>query len=129
MKRTNEDLCVLAQSGVAWAVDELLRRNERLFRKIVSAVLREFNIFGIMGIDADDLHQEALIKAHELIYKFNADKNIKFSTFIFQPIRNRLMTSVFPVCQLMISKEQSKSLIANRCSEISISTMCFWGYA
>ena len=90
MKRTNEELCVLAQLGERWAADELLCRNELLFHKIVSAVLREFSISGIIGIDADDLHQEALIKAHELVYKFNADKNIKFSTFIYQPIRNRL---------------------------------------
>ena len=91
MKLTTEELCMLAQSGKQWAAEEVLRRNERLFRKIVSAVLRDFSISGIMGIDADDLYQEALIKAHELIYKFNADKNIKFSTFIYQPIRNRLI--------------------------------------
>ena len=91
MKRTNEELCMLAQSGELWAVEELLRRNELLFRKIVSTVWKDFRISRIIGIGKDDLHQEALIKAYELIYKFNADKNIKFSTFIFQPIRNHLI--------------------------------------
>ena len=91
MKQTNEELCVLAQSGDSWAVEELLQRNEDLFHKIVSTVRRDFSISGIIGIGKDDLHQEALIKAHELIYKFNADKNIKFSTFIYQPIRNHLI--------------------------------------
>ena len=91
MKRTNEELCVLAQSGELWAVEELLRRNELLFRKVVSTVWKDFRISRIIGIGKDDLHQEALIKTYELIYKFNADKNIKFSTFIYQPIRNHLI--------------------------------------
>ena len=82
---------MLAQSGDQSAVEELLLRNEPLFRKIVSAVWNDFRLSGIIGIAKDDLHQEALIKAHELIYKFNDDKNIKFSTFIYQPIRNHLI--------------------------------------
>ena len=112
MKQTNEELCVLAQSGEQWAAEELLRRNERLFRKVVSAVLRDFSISGIMGIDADDLYQDALIKTHELIYKFNADKNIKFSTFIYQPIRNHLIDYIRSVdCEIYLEdylKEYAK---------------------
>ena len=90
-KLTNEELCVKIQSGENWSVDELLRFNKGLFRKIVYSVMFDFNTYGIMGIDEDDLFQEAQIKAYELIYKFNADKNIKFSTFIYQPIRNHLI--------------------------------------
>ena len=88
---TNEELCVLVQSGEDWIIDELLRFNKGLFRKIVYSVMFDFNTYGIMGIDEDDLFQEAQVKAYELIYKFNADKNIKFSTFIYQPIRNHLI--------------------------------------
>ena len=90
-KLTNEELCVKIQSGENWIVDELLRFNKGLFRKIVYSVMFDFNTYGIIGIDEDDLFQEAQIKAYELIYKFNADKNIKFSTFIYQPIRNNLI--------------------------------------
>ena len=90
-KLTNEELCVLVQSGEDWIIDELLRFNKGLFRKIVYSVMFDFNTYGIIGIDEDDLFQEAQIKAYELIYKFNADKNIKFSTFIYQPIRNHLI--------------------------------------
>jgi len=90
-KLTNEGLCVKVQSGETWIVDELLRFNKGLFRKIVYSVMFDFNTYGIMGIDEDDLLQEAQIKAYELIYKFNADKNIKLSTFIYQPIRNHLI--------------------------------------
>ena len=90
-KLTNEELCMLVQSGEGWVVDELLRHNKGLFRKIVYSVMFDFNTYGIMGIEEDDLFQEAQIKAYELIYKFNADKNIKFSTFIYQPIRNHLI--------------------------------------
>lgn len=90
-KLTNEELCVLVQSGEDWIVDELLHFNKGLFRKFVYSVMFDFNTYGIMGIDEADLYQEAMIKAHELIYKFSADKNIKFSTFIYQPIRNHLI--------------------------------------
>ena len=112
MKQTNEELCVLAQSGDQSAVEELLLRNEPLFRKIVSAVWNDFRLSGIIGIGKDDLHQEALIKAHELIYKFNDDKNIKFSTFIYQPIRNHLIDYIRSVdCEIYLEdylKEYAK---------------------
>ena len=90
-KLTNEELCVLVQSGEKWIVDELLCINKGLFRKIVYSVMFDLNTYGIMGIDEDDLFQEAQIKAHELIYVFDADKKIKLSTFVYQPIRNHLI--------------------------------------
>ena len=90
-KLTNEELCMLVQLGEKWIVDELLRFNKGLFRKIVYSVMFDFNTYGIMGIDEDDLFQEAQIKAYELILKFDTAKNIKFSTFIYQPIRNHLI--------------------------------------
>ena len=90
-KLTNEELCMLVQSGEDWIVDELLQCNRGLFRKIVYSVMFDFNTYGILEIDEDDLFQEALIKAHELIYLFDVSKNIKFSTFVYQPIRNCLI--------------------------------------
>ncbi len=82
---------MLAQSGELWAVEELLCRNDQLIKKIAGMFCYEYNVSRIMGVDADDIEQEARIKVCELIYKFDPDKNVKFSTFIYQPIRNHLI--------------------------------------
>lgn len=76
--------------GNVKAFDELLKQNYRLIYKIIYSLnLRN----GDFMADVDDLYQEGCLALYNACFCFKKDKGVKFTSFAYNVIRNRIKTT------------------------------------
>ena len=90
-KRSNEQLCALAQKGDMNARDLLLENNLGFIRKTANEIYVDMNLGeSELSIDKDDLEQEGCIGLLDAIPRFDGSKGIKFLTYAAPSIRNAM---------------------------------------
>lgn len=83
----DERLCVLAREGDRDAEESLVKRYNRLVRKLARP-------YYLAGGDSDDLIQEGMIGLINAVREFDGEKRASFRTFAEICIRNRLYSAV-----------------------------------
>ena len=90
-KRSNEQLCALAQKGDMNARDLLLENNLGFIRKTANEIYFDMNLGeSELSIDKDDLEQEGCIGLLDAIPRFDGSKGIKFLTYAAPSVRNAM---------------------------------------
>ena len=90
MDRTNEELCLLIQSGDQQAKTDIYNKNKRLVKKIAS------QYFGAYGnsLEREDLEQVGYMGLFIAAEKFNADKGVKFISYAAYWIKREIMREI-----------------------------------
>ena len=90
MDRTNEELCLLIQSGDQQAKTDIYNKNKRLVKKIAS------QYFGAYGnsLDREDLEQVGYMGLFIAVEKFNADKGVKVISYAAYWIKREIMREI-----------------------------------
>ena len=86
-KRTDVDLVALAQSGSAPALDALIDRYRRFARSKARG-------YFLVGADADDVEQEALIGVYKAARDFRPDQDCTFRAFADLCITRQIITAI-----------------------------------
>ena len=85
---TNEDLCILAQSGNADAENELI---DHLLPSLKALAAKFEAQYSGLQIEADDLLQEGSIGLLRAVYSFRPEKGYLFQTFASRVSENAMM--------------------------------------
>ena len=89
---TNEELCLLAQSGNADARLQLLQDNMKFYTHIANSVWeKNRNRYQSVGIGAEDLLQEGLMKLDGGIDTYRSDRGADFLTYIRHVLHNAMV--------------------------------------
>ena len=88
---TNEDLCILAQSGNADAESELI---DHLLPSLKALAAKFEAQYSGLQIEADDLLQEGSIGLLRAVYSFRPEKGYLFHTFASRVSENAMMDYV-----------------------------------
>ncbi len=90
MDRTNEELCLLIQSGDQQAKQELCNKNKRLIEKVASKYV------GMYGndLDAEDLVQVGYLGLLTAAEKYDAGNEAKFSTYAVHWIKREIKREI-----------------------------------
>ena len=88
---SNEVLCVMAQNGDASALSALLDKNKRFIYKIA---LQANYSFKQNSLTLDDLFQEGNLGAIEAIHHFDVTQDIKFVTYSWHWIRQKITRAI-----------------------------------
>lgn len=81
-KYTNEELCTLIRKGETWAVDELLRQNERFVAECAHKLYRAGRDKHLLSnADLDDLAQEGRIALAKAADTYNQARGSLFLTY------------------------------------------------
>ena len=88
---TNEDLCILAQSGNADAENELI---DHLLPSLKALAAKFEAQYSGLQIEADDLLQEGSIGLLRAVYSFRPEKGYLFQTFASRVSENAMMDYV-----------------------------------
>ena len=90
MDRTNEELCLLIQSGDQQAKTDIYNKNKRLVKKIASQYV------GAYGncLEREDLEQVGYMGLFIAAEKFNADKGVKFISYAVYWIKREIMREI-----------------------------------
>ena len=88
---TNEDLCILAQSGNADAESELI---DHLLPSLKALAAKFEAQYSGLQIEADDLLQEGSIGLLRAVYSFRPEKGYLFQTFASRVSENAMMDYV-----------------------------------
>lgn len=91
MEPTNEQLCVLAQSGDAEARNRLLENNLAFIQKKAFELIGQYED---CRLEADDLAQEGCFGLLEAIGRFDPDHGTKFLTYAAYWIRKFMQEAV-----------------------------------
>ncbi len=83
----NIELIRTIREGNEKAFEELLRRYRRMIYKIIYA--NNLNS-GDFRLDEEDLFQEGSLALYESVFSYEEERNVRFSTFAFRVIRNRI---------------------------------------
>ena len=90
-RRTNEQLCALAQKGDAEAHSLLLEQNMGFLHKTAGELYRSMNLAqSNLCVDCDDLVQEGSIGLLNAAAGFDTKRNMKFLTYAAPAIRNAM---------------------------------------
>ena len=90
-RRTNEQLCALAQKGDAEARSLLLEQNMGFLHKTAGELYRSMNLAqSNLCVDCDDLVQEGSIGLLNAAAGFDTKRNMKFLTYAAPAIRNAM---------------------------------------
>jgi len=84
---TNEQLCVMVQSGNDTAVAALLEKNKRF---IYGVALKLYGQFSQTSLEAEDLFQYGNIGFLEAIKKFDVEKDFKLLTYSWHWVRQNI---------------------------------------
>ncbi len=114
---TNEELCVMAQSGSKEAADALIINNDRLVHKIAERVLKQYKP---TSLDEEDLFIEGCLGFMKAIEKFDVSMGNKLSTYacfwIRQAITRAVMDQGFGVRLPVHMFEQV--ILVNKCRKL-----------
>ena len=75
---TNEELCVLAQSGDENAKCELLKNVEKYIWKIANDQAEAYKDY---GIESEELFQEGVVREHRAIQRKDNESRTKYLTY------------------------------------------------
>lgn len=84
---TDEELIVELRKGNSYAEECLFKRYIRVSKKIISS-------FYIVGADADDLFQEAMIGLYKAIKEYKMDKDCSFKCYAIICMKRHVITII-----------------------------------
>ena len=87
MKKTDEELVVMSQSGDSEAEEQLLKRYS-------DVVKREVRFLYLVGAETEDLVQEAMIGLVKAIRDFVPGRGAAFRTYAIRCIRNQIRSAI-----------------------------------
>ena len=87
MVMTNEELCLMAQSGVKAAESALLEKNRRFVCMIALKIQKQFSR---INLSDEDLIQEGNLGLIEAIHRFDTSKNARFITYSWYWIKQKM---------------------------------------
>ncbi len=90
MDKTNEELCLLIQSGDQQAKTDIYNKNKRLVKKIVSQYFGAY----VNILEREDLEQVGYMGLFIAAEKFNADKGVKFISYAAYWIKREIMREI-----------------------------------
>ncbi len=90
MDKTNEELCLLIQSGDRQAKTDIYNKNKRLIKKIASQYVGAYG----NSLEREDLEQVGYMGLFIAAEKFNADKDVKFITYAAHWIKRQIMREI-----------------------------------
>ncbi len=90
MDRTNEELCLLIQSGNQEAKQDICIKNKRLVSKVAA---KYFDTYG-NTLEIEDLEQVGYLGLLTAADKFSVDRDVKFSTYAVHWIKREMMREI-----------------------------------
>ncbi len=90
--KSNVELCRRIRENDLQAETSLLMANDGLIVQIANGIKTRRNVNSSDGIDEEDLMQEGRIAMLTAAKAFDESKNVKFSTFAYEIIRNAMST-------------------------------------
>lgn len=88
---TNEMLCVMAKDGDQLALKTLIEKNQRFIHQIACTVKNQYKTD---ILTTDDLEQEGVFGVIEAVYHFELDLDLKFTTYSWHWIRQKMQRAV-----------------------------------
>lgn len=91
---TNEQLCVLAQSGDEGAVSRLIKANQRFIYQVIHEVIGSLpkeQLFPIYGLEPDDLMQAGRIGLWKVIDGYDLSSGNKFLTYAAPAVKRAVI--------------------------------------
>ena len=91
---TNEQLCVLAQSGDEGAVSRLIKINQRFIYQVIHEVIGSLpkeQLFPIYGLEPDDLMQAGRIGLWKVIDGYDLSSGNKFLTYAAPAVKRAVI--------------------------------------
>lgn len=91
---TNEQLCVLAQSGDEGAVSRLIKANQRFIYQVIHEVIGSLpkeQLFPIYGLESDDLMQAGRIGLWKVIDGYDLSSGNKFLTYAAPAVKRAVI--------------------------------------
>ena len=101
----NNVLIRKARNGDDDAFKQLLKNHHNMIFRIINNCMLDRGDF---SIDKDELYQEASVVLYRAIFTFEEDKNVKFSSYVYVLVRNRIFNLIRDYTRLY--KEESYSL-------------------
>ena len=113
---TNEQLCMLAQSGDKWAASQLIEVNQRFIYQTILEItgsLPKEHLFSFCGIEEDDLIQAGRIGLWKAIDRYDLSSGIKFLTYAAPAIKRSVIDLIRQYSQDKVwqSRIEKSSLI------------------
>ena len=90
MERTNEELCLLIQSGDGQAKQDLCIKNQRLVKKVA---VKYYGAYG-NSLDREDLEQVGYLGLLTAAEKYDASSGAKFSTYAVKWIKHSILREI-----------------------------------
>ena len=90
MDRTNEELCLLIQSGNQEAKQDICIKNKRLVSKVAAKYVDTYG----NTLDIEDLEQVGCLGLLTAADKFSVDRDVKFSTYAVHWIKREMMREI-----------------------------------
>lgn len=91
MNLTNEQLCVMAQSGDDVALSALLEKNKRFIYQMALKLNKQYHQ---NCMTLEDLFQEGVLGMIEAVNKFDLNKDFKFLTYSWHWIRQKIIRAI-----------------------------------
>ncbi len=91
---TNEQLCMLAQSGNEWATSQLIEVNRRFIYQVIHEVIGSLpkeQLFPIYGLEPDDLIQAGRIGLWKVIGGYDLSSGNKFLTYAAPAVKRAVI--------------------------------------
>ena len=91
---TNEQLCMLAQSGNEWAASQLIEVNRRFISQVIHEVIGSLpkeQLFPICGLEPDDLIQAGRIGLWKVIDGYDLSSGNKFLTYAAPAVKRAVI--------------------------------------
>ena len=91
---TNEQLCMLAQSGNEWATSQLIEVNRRFIYQVIHEVIGSLpkeQLFPIYGLEPDDLIQAGRIGLWKVIDGYDLSSGNKFLTYAAPAVKRAVI--------------------------------------
>ena len=91
---TNEQLCVMAQTGDEWAISRLIKVNQRFIYQAIHEVigyLPKKRLFPIYGLEPDDLVQAGRIGLWKAIDGYDLSSGNKFQTYAAPAVKRAVI--------------------------------------
>lgn len=118
MDRTNEELCLLIQSGDQQAKEDLCRKNRLLVKKAAS---RYYGAYG-NDLDREDLEQVGYLGLLTAAEKYDVSKGVKFSTYAVNWINHMILREI-EECGFSIRLPANVLELVGKCTKLDTSLM------
>ena len=116
MDTTNEELCLLIQSGDQQAKEDLCRKNRLLVKKAASRYYRSYG----NDLDREDLEQVGYLGLLIAAEKYDASKGVKFSTYSVKWINHKILREI-EECGFSIRLPANVLELVGKCTKLDTS--------